>query len=177
MAKPVIDISFLGGKALERALSQLPDRIQRKVVRQSLRKSAKRVNTYIVQHLSGIPVSPDTGRWLIAQSAQKPKSGKRSRRGVRIELPYPTREELGIAAGDKYFYPAAIEYGTQKTRQGRGPLPAFAPIRRAVNENTEKEHRLMGAEIGKGIEREARRAFAAKVRRAALLQALHPLPR
>lgn len=160
MATPVIDISLLGDKALIRALAQLPDRIQRKVVRQSLRRSAKRVNGYIVQHLSGIPVAPDSGRWLIAQSAQKPKAAKRSRRGVRMEVSYPEREQLGIAPGDKYFYPAAIEYGTTKTRQGRGPLPAFAPIRRAINENTAKEHALMGAEIGKGIEREARRAFA-----------------
>ncbi|KKN27514.1 hypothetical protein LCGC14_0863980 [marine sediment metagenome] len=160
MARPVIDISILGDKALERALSQLPDRIQRKVVRQSLHKSAKRVNGYLIRNLSGIPVAPDSGKWLAAQTAQKPKSGKRSRRGVRIELGFPTREELGIPAGDKYFYPAAIEYGTHKTRQGRGPLPAFAPVRRAVNENTDKEHRLMGTEIGQGIEREARRAFA-----------------
>lgn len=160
MARPVIDISLLGNKELERALSQLPDRIQRKVVRQSLRKSAKRVNTYVVRNLSGIPVSPDSGKWLAAQAAQKPKAAKRSRRGVRIEVGYPTREELGVPAKAKYFYPTAVEYGTHKTRKGRGPLPAFAPVRRAVNENTDKEHRLMAAEIGKGIEREARRAFA-----------------
>lgn len=160
MAQPVIDISIVGDKALGRALAKLPDRIQRKVVRQSLRKSAKRQNQYIVQHLSGIPVAPESGRWLIAQSAQKPKTAKRSRRGIRIELPYPRREELGIAPGEKYYYPTAIEYGTTKTRQGRGPLPAFAPVRRAVDENMEKEHQIMGTEIARGIEREARRAFA-----------------
>ncbi len=160
MARPVIDISILGDKALERGLSQLHGRIQRKVVRQSLRKSAKRLNAAIVQNLSGIPVAPDSGRWLTAQKAQKPISGKRSRRGVRIEVGYPSREALGIAAKDKYYYPAAIEYGTTKTRKGRGPLPAFAPIRRAVNEHTKTEHRLIGLEIGQGIEREARSAFA-----------------
>ena len=160
MAKPVIDISILGDKELSRALSRLPDRIQRKVVRQSLRKSAKRANTYIGQNISGIPVSPDTGTWLMTQSAQKPQPGKRSRTGVRIELPYPTREELGISPTDKWFWPSALEYGTTKSRGGRGPLPAFAPVRRAINENTAKEHQLMGTEIGRGIEREARRAFA-----------------
>lgn len=163
MARPVIDISILGDKALERSLSQLHDRIQRKVVRQAMRKSMKRANGYVVQNLSGIPVSPDTGRWLMAQSGQKPVVDGRSRTKIRLGVPYPTREQLGIPAGDKYFYPSAIEYGTVKsgsTRKGRGPLPAFAPVRRAINENTAKEHRLIGNEIGKGIEREARRAFA-----------------
>ncbi len=160
MAGPVIDISILGDKALERSLSQLHDRIQRKVVRQALRKSMKRANGYVVQNLSGIPVSPDTGRWLMAQSAQKPVVDGRSRTRIRLGIPYPTKEQLGIPAKDKFFWPNAIEYGTTKTRQGRGPLPAFAPVRRAINENTAKEHRLIGNEIGKGIEREARRAFA-----------------
>ncbi len=160
MAKPVIDISLVGSKVLIEALGRLGDRLQRKVVRQAMRKSAKRLNIAIIQNLSGIPVAPDSGRWLMAQSAQKPQSGKRSRTGIRIELPYPTRDELGIDAKDKWFRPMAIEYGTTKNRQGRGPLPAFAPVRRAVNENTAKEHSIMATEIGRGIEREARKAFA-----------------
>lgn len=165
MAKPIIDISLVGSQVLISALGKLGDRVQRKVVRQTMRKAAKRLNVAIVQNLSGIPVAPDSGRWLTAQAAQKPVSGRRTRRGIVIGIPLPTREQLGIAAKDKWYYPMAIEYGTTKSRGGRGPLPAFAPIRRAVNENAEKEHRLMGTEIGNGIEREARRAFAkAKIR-------------
>ncbi len=159
MAKPVIDISLVGNKVLIEALGGLHDRIQRKVVRQAMRKSAKRLNVAIVQNLSGIPVAPDSGRWLMAQSAQKPVPGRRSRTGITIGIPMPLREELGIPARDKWYYPTAIEYGTTKTRGGRGPLPAFAPMRRAVNENTDREHQAIGTEIGKGIEREARRAF------------------
>ncbi len=160
MAKPIIDISLVGNKVLISALGKLGDRIQRKVVRQAMRKSAKRLNVAIIQNLSGIPVAPDSGRWLVAQSAQKPVPGRRSRTGIVIGIPLPTKEMLGIPAKDKWYYPTAIEYGTTKSRGGRGPLPAFAPMRRAVNENTAKEHQRMGTEIGKGIEREARRAFA-----------------
>ena len=73
-----------------------------------------------------------------------------ARIGVGIAM--PTREELAIAPADPWYYPAAVEYGHPRA-------PAKAPIRRAVNAHSDEELRFIGNEIGRGVEREARKHF------------------
>ncbi len=156
MAAPVVDISTFGDKALARGLARLEPRIQKKVMRQALRKSAKRLKKHVVNNWERMK---DTGRTAEAFKATKVRAGKRSRSGIRMEWPLPTKPELGIDPESDWYYPFAVEYGY--TRMARAPVtvPPKAPIRRAVNEHTDQEHAIMGREIGKGIEREARKAF------------------
>lgn len=159
MAKPVVDISLVGSDILIRQLASFEPRIQRKVVRQTLRKSAKRLQVHVIQNLSGYPVAPETGRYLFAMAGAKPKALRRSRYVIGVGIAMPVRAELGIDPGYEWYYPFAVEYGY--TREARAPVvvPPKAPIRRAVNDNTDAEHRFMGRDIGKGVEREARTWF------------------
>lgn len=150
MAQPVVDISMVGDKEVERMFAQLPDASQKKVVRPAFRKSAKRTKARIVTNLSGHPVTPQSGKLLAAMKRVKIRAMKRSRARVGVVVPLPTREEVGISPEDKHYYPAAVEYG-----HSRAPAKRF--IRNAVNDHEADELRMIGTDIGKGIEREARR--------------------
>lgn len=150
MAQPVVDISVVGVKAVSAMLGKLPDAAQKKAVRFALRRSAKRLKGHIVTNLSGHPVAPRSGRLLAAMKRVKVQALKRSRTRVGVFVALPTREELGIAPDDPYYYPAAVEYG-----HSRAPAKRF--IRNAVNDHEAEELRMIGTDIGKGIEREARR--------------------
>lgn len=156
MASPVVDISMFGDKALARGLARLEPRIQKKVVRQAIRKSAKRVRAHVIANWER---TKDTGQMAEAFKAIKIRAGKRSRHGLRMEYPLPERSLLGISPSYKWYPPFAVEYGYTRTARAPVTVPPKAPIRRAVNEHTDQEHAIMGREIGKGIEREARKAF------------------
>lgn len=149
----------MGSDILIRQLASFEPRIARKVVRQALRKSVRRLQGHIVQHLSGYPVAPETGRYLTAMAGAKPKALPRKRYVIAQAIAVPERSQLGIDPGYEWYYPFSLEYGY--TREARAPVtvPPFAPIRRAVNDNTDAEHRFMGRDIGKGVEREARTWF------------------
>ena len=108
MAKPVIDLTLLGDKKLIKALATMPATLQKKAVRPALRKQAKRSRQHAVEMLSGGRVQPDTGRWLAAQKRAPIRAIKRSRKRIGYLVWYPTREELGIDPGYKWFYPAAV---------------------------------------------------------------------
>lgn len=147
-----VDISVLGDKALEKKLAKLEPKVQKRVMRKTLRASTKRLKIEVIQNLSGNPVHPldrrGTGGWMQQQKLVPVKALKRSRGRMGYTLPFPTREALGISPDDPYFYPAAVEYGHPRA-------PAKAPIRTAVNSRTPTELAIIGREIGTGIEREA----------------------
>lgn len=157
MARPVIDIQVLGVKELGQALARFEPRIQKKVVRRALRESGKRLKDKALVNWSGGVVTERTGRTVAAMEAERVKP-VRTRRGIRFEWAMPTKAALGIE--DDSYYPFAIEYGYTRTKRAPVVVPAKAPIRRAVNSNMAREHAAMGKEIGKGIEREAKRHFA-----------------
>lgn len=153
MAEPVVGIAMLGDKELERKLARLATPAsQKRSIRPSLKKSAKRLKLRLIENLSGKIVTPRTGRWLRATQAAKVKAIKRARHRIGSGFSTPTREELGIPADTpgrrRGYYPYAVEYGTPTA-------PAFAPMRRAVNDNTLEEFRLIGTDVGKGITKEA----------------------
>ncbi len=155
MARPAIDISILGDKELEKKLAALgSEAAQKKAVRPALRKSIKRIRTRVIQHLSGLPVQPQTGRLLVGMASVKPQSLRRSRGTLGVVLPFPSREQLGIDPKDKYFYPAAVEYGHVRGA-GKSAAPPHPFIRPAVDNNSERELSLIAADIGKGIIKQA----------------------
>ncbi len=151
MAAGGIDIRMIGDKKLSRKFAGLERKTQGKIVRPALRNSAKRIKPEIVKRVSGLPVGVVTGRYLAAWQKAKIRRGKGKRGLIRIGIASPTREELGISPQDPFYFPNAIEYG----HEGAPPHPHMRP---AVDENRGREHRLIGREIGRGIEREFKRA-------------------
>lgn len=136
-----IDISFVGDDDLQRQLKRIAIQAQRKIVRAAMRKSMKSVKER-AQAL--VPV--DSGR-LRDSIHQK----SRTKRGItRVFVSTGTRQELGIPSDAKGFYPAVIEYGT-RTRA------AYSYLRRALHEKRGTVLKAVASDIGKGIEREAKK--------------------
>lgn len=145
----LVDISVLGDKELEKRLRRLEGKTQRKVVRQALRKSAKRIKTHVDTNLSGLKVNVLTGA-LREAFRNTPIKGATRRGVIRVGIPFPERELLGIAPSDPHYYPTAVEYG-------HGNVPPHPYLRPAVDEHKALEFTVIGRDIGKGIEREASR--------------------
>lgn len=138
-----IDISFLGDKELQRKLKRLEIQTQRKIVRAEMRKSMKQVKDR-AQAL--VPV--DTGN-LRRSIHQK----QRTKRGItRAFVATGTREQLGIPANERGYYPASIEFGARSIG-----IEENSYLRRALNENKASVLKDMADGVGKGIEREAKK--------------------
>ena len=123
------DITMLGDKGLERMLKQLPDKAQDQAVRFGVRKAAEVAKQEMLRR-----VPTDTGELKQLLAAGKLKSI--NRRGVlSIGSRLPTREELGIPAEAKSFWPSALEYGHAfPGHEGKdvAPRPFMRP---AIDEN------------------------------------------
>lgn len=154
MAQPVVDIRLFGDKALRKALARLEPKLQKKVFAKTQRLSAKRLRSKITENLSGPVVQRDTGAYADAMRRAPIRAftnRKKRQKGIGVHM--PERHLLGIAPDERSYYPFAIEYGTEKQRGGRGPLPAFAPIRRAVNSSARQELARMSTDMREGIEK------------------------
>lgn len=158
MAK-TIDISLLGDRALARKLHELPLTVGKKVLRPTLRASAKRLKAFLILNLSGGVVSPHTGRWLAAVQATPVRALKRSRTRFGAGLEMPSRAELGIDPKDKWYSPFAVEYGYTRTARAPVDVRAFEPIRKAVDDHAASELRTIANDIGNGIKRVAKPVF------------------
>ena len=146
---PAVDISFLGDKELEKNLEKLVDKTQKKIARQAIRKGAKRTQKRIVANIERLGLV-DSGVLLNAYKNAKIRSGSNKSSFIRIGPVNPTREELGISPDDKYYYPFAVEFG----HKGAKAKPFIRP---AVDEHYRDEVIEIGKDIGKGIEREAKK--------------------
>jgi len=150
-----INISMLGDRELQRMLDKLPDKVQRKIVRKAMKDSAERLRPEIIRRLSGDPVGVDTGTLRDAfRTVQVKSHGKADL--IRFGFPFPTRDALDIAPEDKWFYPSAIEYGYIHGKSGEY-VPPRPFMRTAVDDNYDREIRLIGKFVGQGVTREAAR--------------------
>jgi len=144
-----VDLRVLGVPELERKLKRLEAATQKKVVRQALRKSATRTKARVVDNLSGEKVNVQTG--VLRQAFKKAKIRGETKRGrIRIGIVFPERDALGITPDDKHYYPTAVEYC-------HGNVPPHPYMRPAIDEHRTGELRLIGRDIGNGIEKEAGR--------------------
>lgn len=110
-----VDISVLGDKALERKLRKLDERVQKKIVRKALRSGAKPV---LADAKAYVPI--DTG----ALESELKITASRARRGFfGVQVATPPRSILGIGPDDKGYYPAILEYGSDKME----PIPYLRP--------------------------------------------------
>lgn len=139
-SKGMIDISILGDKKLTASFNKLALKTQKKFTRKALRAGAKVVQQ---EYKARVPV--DTGR---LKRGIKVRAGKRSRRGISINIETPTRDKLGIEADDPYYYPAIIEYGG-------GATPAYAPGRKALKAKEREAMQVIGRELWKQMRIEA----------------------
>ena len=144
MARPVIGITMVGVKAVEKALAKLPAVSQKKVLRGAIRKSVKRVRKAVSETT---PV--DTGNLQQAIHKAKIRAGKRSRTEISVGWLMPTREELGVPPPPAGYYPAVVEYGSVK--RGIVPRPF---IRRTTDTRKTSEYIQMGDDVGMGIKKE-----------------------
>lgn len=143
MAASIVDIGVLGDKALERKLARLPGTVQKKVVRQAMRKSAKRVHAKLLSKVNGFPVGVVTGQYKAAVAKAKPRAGKRSRSLIQMVIPRPAEAEDAITQG-------ALEYG-------RSNMAARPHVRPAVDEDIAANRAQIARDIAAGIVREAKR--------------------
>lgn len=143
MAMPVVDISFVGDKALLRKFARLDAKLQKKYARKAIRASAKRMQPKVID---AIPTKTrvKTGPLKAVLRAQPIRSG-RMKGGIRIGFLYPPLQKDARALN-------AIEYGSAK--RGIAPVGMF---RKTVDANAAQEHAKIGREIGRDMEREARR--------------------
>jgi len=140
---PYIDISLTGDKALQKKLNRLPKVMQKKIVRKALREGARPV---LASARSKAPVR--TG----AMKKSLKLRARRARRGnFGVEVRTGTRAELGIPENDPGYYPFSVEFG-------HGNVPAQPFMRPALDENREPALKIIGREIGRGVEQEGKKA-------------------
>jgi len=140
MAQGAVEFRLIGDKELNRALHQMPLTAQGKVVRASMRKSMARVKQAVA---AATPV--DTGRLKTAIAKAKTKSvGKRGT--IRIGFVMPTRDELGIPADAKGYYPVVLEYGSDV--QGK---PALRFIRDTTDQIAPSEIDSLSRDLASAI--------------------------
>lgn len=142
-AKQIVIIT--GIKAIDKKLKLLAPKVQKKVVRQAMRKGLK-----IVQAEVKAQVPVDTGT---AKKAVKVRATRRRKRGT-IELEVVIKAVQGEtiktgSGGERWFYPAIVEYGHAKT----APNPF---MRRAYEASGEPARQVTMRSLLEGVEREAR---------------------
>lgn len=141
------DLKALNMPDIERRLTRLPDKMSRLFVRRAMRNSAKRLKKELLKAIGGAILRVRTGRTRAAFAASPIRTFTRRKGGtmtVRIGQILPPRALLNIPPESRYYYPAALEYGTRH-------MAAKAPIRRTVNRMERAEIETIGDELARVI--------------------------
>lgn len=135
-------IVITGIRAIDRKLKRLPGKVQKKVVRQSMRVGLK-----IIQQEMKSQVPVDRG---LTRQNVKVRSLKRSRKRIAMECRVTTAPGLVAhwASGEPFFYPAGIEFGDSEHQ----PNP-FG--RRSYQAKGQAARDVTMAKMRDGVEREA----------------------
>lgn len=165
---PAAAFRIEGGRELERALIKLADKVQRKIIKKAIRKPARsivKMAKTLVPRESGL---------LAASLGTKIKQFKRSGTivgimGPRTKFKAPKKVVARLGGSFEKRKPAnyahLIELGTkphiQPTFMGGGMhpgSPAKPFLGPAMDAHKSKAFKMMGDELRKGIEAEARKA-------------------
>lgn len=141
--------SLLGDKELRRALEGLPDNIRNKALRQALREEMKPVLDDAQQNAA------DTSQRLARTMRLRALKLRRST-GIGVKVETGTREELGIPADDRYYWPAAIELGTEFIRPRAYMRRALAKhksnmLNRVARNMTQKVNTIVARDIERSL--------------------------
>jgi len=119
----MFDLTIIGDKALERKLNAMDKKVAARNLKDALKESMEPV-----RDLSRRLAPTDSG--LMKRSI---RIGTRSnRRGIAVFVRTGTRKQLKIPADAKYYYPAAIEYGTRTMPPRPFLRRALARLKNAV---------------------------------------------
>ena len=147
---PRIEITISGESEVNHALQVLGLKIEKRILTKAFRQGAKLIRVAARRNLRAIGASASTmpSRQHTAQIARKLKTGmlRRQKGRVGISVSTPTRAQLGIAEGGRWYYPAHIELGTQRTR-------ALPYLRNAFDENLPTVERLVIQVMNEEIQR------------------------
>lgn len=158
-----VDVSVLGFPEVDRMLKILPAKLQKKIVSKALRKGAKVVKEAAAAKARGFH-NPGTPGDLMLKVARglKVRVWKRRRKlgffGMVVQT--PTRAQLGLAENSKWYPPAHVELGTEKT-------PALSYLRAAKKEKEGEVKRSVARAIKRELVAEARKAVGHPTRRSA----------
>ena len=121
---PRIEIEVTGESNIDLALRTLGPKIEKRILAKAFRVGAKVILRQAQVNLAGIrSTKTATGRksrrmrhhtsQISRRLSVRALRRRKNRVGVTVQT--PTREKLGIPAGDKWYYPAHIELGTRRT--------------------------------------------------------------
>ena len=148
---PSIEVTLSGESEVNHALQVLGAKIEARILTKAFRQGAKLIQAGAKRNLRGIGASATTknSRKHTLQIARKMKTRalRRKKGRVGISVATPTRAQLGIPEGGKWYYPAHIELGTRTTK-------ALPYLRNAFDDNLD------------AIEREVTQAINIEIQRA-----------
>src|SRR5580700_1787605 len=101
-------VVITGVKAIDRRLRTLEPRVQKKVLRQSMRAGMKIIQT---EMKAQVPVDKGLTKKSVKVRALKQKGRKRIGIEVRVSGPGMVKTRNG---GKRFFLPSGIEYGTKE---------------------------------------------------------------
>lgn len=104
----MFDISVIGDKKLQKKLDKLDKKLQKKAIREAMKDAMEPVKALAKQR-----APQDKG--LLVRSIRI--GMKTSRKGISAMVRTGTRKQLKIPADSKYYYPAALEYGSRYIKQ------------------------------------------------------------
>ena len=146
-----MSMSIMGGQELDNKLQRLGSKVVKKHLTKALRAGAKLI---LADARSRVPVlSGKLKRSLAVRIGKK-------RRGVHektITVRPDSKKEPDLVTfgkdGKRYFYPAAVEYGTRKRKAKPFMRPAF-------DSQKQKAVKAIMAQLLKGVEEEATKGVA-----------------
>lgn len=141
-SRGIVDISLLGDKQAQRALAQLRIGTQRKVVKRALRAGAKPV-------LRRVRAGAEKRTGAHAANIKLQTFKTKGFRNFGIQIVTGTREQLGIAPDDPFYYPAILEFGGE--REDGTVIPAGGNIRRSMEEKRREATEIIAVEMRRGI--------------------------
>ena len=142
-----VDVTMIGDKEVIKLFKELPEKVQKKFARESMRKEAKRL-VEKVKAASPVLTGSKYRKGGSLKKSWKVKALRRSRKRIGVYVESGPREKLGIAANAPGYYPAHVELGTRT----RAAKPFLRPVIRANRDSSQKR---IGRLIGKAIEKEA----------------------
>lgn len=146
MSRKQNHISLTGDRALLNFFNTMPGRMQKGIARKALRKAGKASLAVIRSYA---PV--DTGRLKKSLKLRAEKfRGSKRKHMIGIKVMTGTRAKLGISPEDKFYYPAALEYGAPHRN-----IPRDGFMKYGLRDSAGAAFSALRSEISKGIGRAA----------------------
>jgi HK97 gp10 family phage protein len=138
-----ISIKMLGDKELAARFEQLSSQVQRKIVKPALQEGADYIKLYA--HMMAARRTGNMANSIFVEPLTK-------KGVVGFKVSTGSRMLLGIPADAKYYYPAAIEFGTEN-------MPARPFMRPATYDNEQLVYIKIGDALREAVEKKITAAY------------------